>query len=114
MASTLGERLKYLRSNYGKTITQDDVAKAIGVTRAAYSHFENGRNEPDNEKIVALANFYDVTTDYLLGRPEPDDGLRVAAHRTAGVELTPEQQQDIDDYIEFQKAKYRKDHESKD
>lgn len=114
MTSTLGERLKYLRSNQETNVTQDAVAKAIGVTRAAYSHFENGRNEPDNEKIVALADYYGVTTDYLLGRPEPKDGLTVAAHRTKGVELTEEQKQDIDDYIEFQKAKYRKEHENKD
>ena len=41
----LGDRLKKLR---GDGRTQEDVAKAVGVSRAAYSHFENNRNEPDN------------------------------------------------------------------
>lgn len=60
----LGDRLKELR---GSGRTQDDVATAVGVSRAAYSHFENNRNEPDNETLTKLANYYGVTIDYLLG-----------------------------------------------
>lgn len=43
----LGDRLKRLR---GKR-TQSEVAKSLGITRARYSHYENGRNEPDNEML---------------------------------------------------------------
>lgn len=63
----LGDRLKKLRGN-GRT--QEDVAKAVGVSRAAYSHFENNRNEPDNDTLKKLAQYYDVSIDYLLGRSD--------------------------------------------
>lgn len=43
----LGGRLKSLR---GKR-TQEEVAKQIGVSRARYSHYENGRSEPDYETL---------------------------------------------------------------
>lgn len=61
----LGDRLKELR---GSSRTQEDVAKAIGVSRAAYSHFENNRNEPDNDTLRKLAKYFNVTVDYLLGQ----------------------------------------------
>ncbi|WP_441293271.1 helix-turn-helix domain-containing protein [Listeria monocytogenes] len=38
------------------------------MSRGAYSHIENGRNDPDMETIVKLANIFGVSTDYLLGR----------------------------------------------
>lgn len=61
-----GERLKQLRKASNKT--QQQIADQLGISRAAYSHFENGRNEPDKDTLVNLANIFDVTTDYLLGR----------------------------------------------
>lgn len=61
----LGKRLKYLRNRLGKS--QEDVASAIGISRARYSHYENDHVEPDVDLIRRLANFYNVTTDYLLG-----------------------------------------------
>lgn len=60
--SMLGGRLKSLR---GKR-TQEEVAKQIGVSRARYSHYENGRSEPDYETLKKLADYYKVTIDYLL------------------------------------------------
>ncbi|APX72890.1 helix-turn-helix domain-containing protein [Companilactobacillus allii] len=61
-------RLKLLRQNLG--LTQQEVANKIGVSRASYSHMENGRNEPDNETLIKLSNFFGVSTDYLLGNDE--------------------------------------------
>ncbi|RRG08658.1 MAG: XRE family transcriptional regulator [Lactobacillus sp.] len=61
----LGDRLKALRQETGKT--QESVANDLKLTRASYSHFENNRNQPDGETLIALANYYNVTTDYLLG-----------------------------------------------
>ncbi|MCD2257388.1 helix-turn-helix transcriptional regulator [Lactobacillus sp. CC-MHH1034] len=61
----LGDKLKSLRKE--KNATQEMVAQDLGLTRAQYSHFENNRNEPDNETLARLANYYNVTADYLLG-----------------------------------------------
>ncbi|WP_044640766.1 helix-turn-helix domain-containing protein [Risungbinella massiliensis] len=60
----LGKRLKELR---GKR-TQEEVANDLGILRARYSHYENGRSEPDNETLQRMANYYHVTVDYLLGK----------------------------------------------
>lgn len=59
----LGNKLKQLR---GKR-TQEEVAKALGISRARYSHYENEIREPDHEILLALADFYDVSIDYLIG-----------------------------------------------
>ncbi|MDO9492848.1 helix-turn-helix domain-containing protein [Acetobacterium sp.] len=63
-----GYRLKELRKNLD--ITQEEVATELGVTRGAYSHFENNRNEPDSETLRKLADYFLVSTDYLLGRTD--------------------------------------------
>lgn len=63
------ERLVSLRG----TRTQQQVADALGISRARYSHYENGRNEPDMEILKLLADFHHVTVDYLIGR---DNQLR--------------------------------------
>lgn len=68
-----GNKLKSLRSNLGKT--QEEIAKSLGLSRAAYSHFENGRNEPDYDTLKKISEYFHVSTDYLLGRT--DDPLPV-------------------------------------
>jgi transcriptional regulator with XRE-family HTH domain len=62
----LTERLKQLRAELGRT--QEQVASALGISRATYSHVENGRNDPDSELLSKMASYYSVTTDFLLGR----------------------------------------------
>lgn len=64
----LGERLKDLRKS--KKVTQDEVAKVLKITRGAYSHFENNRNEPSLDLLNKLADYFDVTSDYLQGRTD--------------------------------------------
>lgn len=109
---SLAKRIAYLQSR--TNLTKAEIAKRMGIDRTAFSRIVNGGRKISADELSKLADIFDVTTDYLLGRPEPHDDLRVAAHRTEGVELTESQKQDIEDYIEFQKAKYRKEHENKD
>lgn len=60
----LTENLKKLR---GKS-TQEEIAKKLGISRARYSHYENGIREPDNEMLQLIASFHNVSVDALLGR----------------------------------------------
>lgn len=62
----LSERLKELRKKEGKT--QGEFAAKLGIARSTYSGYERGTSEPDNETLDKIANHFDVTTDYLLGR----------------------------------------------
>lgn len=62
----LGRRLKFLRD----ARTQEEVSKKLGLSRATYSHYENDRVEPDTLMLNKMADFFGVTTDYLLGRTD--------------------------------------------
>lgn len=66
MSELLGKRLKALREKKG--ISQKFVATKIGVNNSTLSGYESGYREPDGETLLRLADFYEVTTDYLLGR----------------------------------------------
>ena len=62
------ENLKKAREKAG--YTQAQAAEAIGVSDGTYKNYEQGKREPNGEKMVTIANLFGVTTDYLLGRPE--------------------------------------------
>ncbi len=64
------ERLKYLRCAKIPTLTQKDLANALGVTQRKISFMETGTTEPSIKDIKALCNFFNVSADYLLGLPK--------------------------------------------
>lgn len=74
--------------NFGKTvlelrkqknITQEELAARLGVTAAAVSKWENNYSLPDLLMLCALADFFDVTTDELLGREKENTYAMIAA-----------------------------------
>lgn len=58
-------RIKELRENMN--LRQIDVAKKTGIDQRTLSNYETGKTNPDSYAIIKLAEFYDVTCDYLLG-----------------------------------------------
>lgn len=62
------ENLKAARKKSGKT--QKEIADSLGVGQSTYKNYECGLREPNGDTIVALANLFGVTTDYLLGRSD--------------------------------------------
>ncbi len=64
----LSERLKELRKE--KNLRQEQVAVALDISMSAYCNYEQGKREPTACVIVRMADYYDVTTDYLLGRSD--------------------------------------------
>ena len=62
------ERLRELRREKG--VTQLEMANFMGVKHRSYQNYEGGDRRPDYEKLVALADYFGVTTDYLLGRSD--------------------------------------------
>lgn len=71
MRKKRGLILKELREN--KSLRQSDLAEMLEITQQAYQRYERGTSEPNADGLSKLADFYGVTTDYLLGRePEPD------------------------------------------
>ncbi|MCV5935179.1 helix-turn-helix domain-containing protein, partial [Escherichia coli] len=64
----IGEKIKELRKN--SKITQEQLRNAIGVSKMAISYFEKGKKSPGLESLEKIADYFGVTTDYLLGRSE--------------------------------------------
>ena len=63
----LADRLRELRANH--KLTQKDVYTAIEVSPIVYQRYEYGRS-PSYEKLIALADYFDVSLDYLVGRSD--------------------------------------------
>jgi transcriptional regulator with XRE-family HTH domain len=64
----IAERLRSLRKE--KNMRQADVAKLLGIGVRTYQYYESDEHRPDYEMLIALADFFGVSTDYLLGRSE--------------------------------------------
>ena len=65
-----GEILAELRKDH--KMSQKELAKIIYVSTGTISNYETGTHFPDVEKLIALADHFHVTTDYLLGRCRQD------------------------------------------
>ncbi|WP_144880435.1 helix-turn-helix domain-containing protein [Gluconacetobacter diazotrophicus] len=72
MANIIGSRLASARRHFGdkrgRRATVQESADAVGIGRSTLSVYENGHDTPGLQTLVALADFYDVSIDYLLGR----------------------------------------------
>jgi len=66
--SSFSEKIKQLRK--AKGVTQKAVAEQIGILEQSYQKYEYGKHEPNHEITVKLADYFDVSTDYLLGRTD--------------------------------------------
>ena len=62
----IGRRIKELRTENG--LTQQELAKILNVSSMSISFYENEQGKPDSEFIIACSRFFDVSTDYLLGK----------------------------------------------
>ncbi len=105
----IAEKLRELRAETTKT--QKEIASAIGVSVSTIGMYETGRREPDNALLIKIADFFGVTTDYLLGRTDtPNPVQTIAAHRTDDPmsDLPPEAIQSIEDFKKFVREKYKK------
>lgn len=63
--STFSHRLKKIREQ--KNLSQKRVADALGISNVQLSRYETGDRKPDPETIASLADYFDVSVDYLLG-----------------------------------------------
>lgn len=59
-----GDRLKKLRA--ARKLRQEDIANILGIARTTYAMYEQNSREPDFDILQQLAEYYDVTVDYLL------------------------------------------------
>ena len=68
MENKFGEQLKALRIERG--LTRATLAEAVSVSVRLISYWENGQRECGFDALIKLADYFEVSTDYLLGRKE--------------------------------------------
>ncbi|QWG55858.1 XRE family transcriptional regulator [Bacillus mycoides] len=116
--STLAKRMRHLREAQG--YTQSKVAIALGISNVQLSRYESGERKPEPDFIKTMANFYGVSTDYLLGiidtythkqntevdkaLNDPELGLWFKDIKSA----SPEKQEELKQFWEFIKLKEKK------
>ena len=61
-------RLKDIREDHD--LTQKQAAEKLGITQQQYSLYETGRREIPTSLLIQLADIFDISTDYLLGRTD--------------------------------------------
>ena len=64
----LSAQFKKIRTEKG--LTQKQVADGIGITEQAYQRYEYGKTVPSALVLISLADYFDVTLDYLVGRSD--------------------------------------------
>ena len=62
-----GDRIRFLRSQKG--LTQDEMAQLVGKSLSAYKLWESSSNEPSISSLVFMADYFNVSLDFLVGRP---------------------------------------------
>lgn len=88
--NTFGERLRILR--LGKNLTGEQLGKFLSVTKVAISNWESGNRTPDADMLIKIADFFDISLDYLLGRTDDPDTI-ILTNKDLPV---PEKYKDVD------------------
>ena len=66
--NTFGQKLKLLRKKRG--LTERQLGECLNFSNQSVSFLENGEREPKLDTLIAIAKFFDVSVDYLLGISE--------------------------------------------
>lgn len=115
----LPDRLKELRKEKG--VSQADIAEYLGISKAAYGFYEAGRNMPSVDILISIAEYFAVSTDYLLARTNArsikSNHFVEAAQMKNDYDklssLPDDDKQMIEDLIELRYMKWLKDRELK-
>lgn len=85
--------IRFFELRAEKDLSQRDIARIFNVSQATYNNWENGKTQPSIEQLIALARFYDVSVDYLIGNSD-DSGI--ISYR--GAQLSDEERQLLQAY----------------
>ena len=124
--SKFGERLKKLREE--KNILSKDLASIINVEPSTITNWEKGNRSPKEDMLIRIADYFDCSIDYLLGRTDNkssvvysttinDTCINLGVHKSYPFDLTPEDVEnmlrqldavglDIDKLIKNSKSKW--------
>ena len=75
---SLGKKIRELRKE--KDVSQTTLGKHLGVGKTTISNYETGYSTPDNEVLIKLAKYFNVSVDYLLGNSETKNPYKEEEH----------------------------------
>lgn len=107
----LGERLKKLRLEKG--VSQTDLAKQFNIARSTLSQYESNQRTPSDEIKIKLSEYFNVSTDYLLGKTDiknytEDPNITIALHSDTDYDDLPQEARDeIFNFIDYVRNKYK-------
>ncbi|WP_083205824.1 MULTISPECIES: helix-turn-helix domain-containing protein [Selenomonas] len=103
-------RMKLLREQHN--LSQTDLAKKLNISRQSYNFYENEKRDPDTAMLVRIADFFNVSLDYLLGRtndPSPIVKEMTPSYQEEVIQdledITPDMASEIRQYISYLKHK---------
>ena len=64
----ISQRIKTLRSE--NNLTQSDLASILGIAKTTLAAYEQGKNEPSIDTLIKIADYFNISTDYLLGQTD--------------------------------------------
>jgi transcriptional regulator with XRE-family HTH domain len=106
------ERLKALRIEH--KVTQQQLAQLLGIGRPTIAGYETKGKQPDYDKLIELAEYFNVSIDYLLGRSAIRTPYNKYLHESTNSysnldvsELPKEDVEKVKEYIELLKQKHR-------
>ncbi|MDF1511055.1 hypothetical protein Gp_49 [Bacillus phage vB_Bacillus_1020A] len=109
-----GDRLKKLREN--KKLSQQQLADILKINRSTYARYELSQTQPDFEILKSIADYYEVTIDYILGHKSEIVELEYYKNKIATEfpdidlmfkdmeSLTAEDMKEVYEYIKFKKS----------
>ena len=99
----IGKRLKLLREEMG--LKQIDIAEMLGVSRTTYTQYETEKSEPDLATVAKLAEIYNTSVDFILGKTDIPTPIETIAAHHDGDEWTEEELAEIEKFKEFVRMK---------
>jgi transcriptional regulator with XRE-family HTH domain len=98
------ERLKKLRKE--RNLSQDEVGKPLNISGRTVGNYESGEREPSLGTLIKIADFYDVSLDYLMGRTD-SRGLDSVSEEVSILEKLPDEAKDeVRVLLEYIRYKY--------
>ncbi|KMT22974.1 helix-turn-helix domain-containing protein [Clostridium cylindrosporum] len=103
----LSSRLKELRRE--KDILQKDVAEKLNISTSAYGFYEQGKRTPDLTTLELLADFFNVSVDYLLGRTNNKNEVLIPEDYSSKHSVTKRDLNQLDDVLSNAEAFFMND-----
>lgn len=103
--NTFGEKIKQLRKNknlsIGELVAELNKYYNTNISKSMISRYENGTADPKMENIRILADYFDISADYLIGIKDENNNIETIAAHHDGEDWTEEELEEIEKFKEF-------------